>query len=225
MGEHGRAFGSLLLTDARLPVGGHAYSGSLEPALAAGMSLAQIPDFLRARLHTVGVVDAAAAVLAHRAARTDVSQLLAVHDALLARTPSAPLREISGMLGRGLSRMATRLWPEHEAVQELVAIDRAPQRPVALGVIAALMGTDEAALARASLYDDGQTITSAVLKLQPVDPMDTVAWILDLEPEIEPLVDRIVSIGSPDDLPALTAPEIEQWSLDHAQLTRRIFIA
>lgn len=221
----GGEFGSLLLTDARLPAGGHAYSGGLEPALLAGMSLDRIPDFLRSRLHTVGVVDAAAAVLAHRAARTDPSGLAAIHDALLARTPSAPLREVTGMLGRGLNRMATRLWPEHEAVRELVAIARAPLRPIPLGVIAAVMGADEATLARASLYDDAQTVTSAVLKLQPIDPVDTVAWILDLEPEIDPLVARILAVETPYDLPALTAPEVEQWSLDHAQQTRRIFNA
>lgn len=219
------AFGALLLSDARLPTGGHAYSGSLEPAFADGMPLEQVPEYLLARLHTIGVVDAAAAVLAHRAALADPRDLSAVHDALLARTPSAPLREVSGMLGRGLTRMAARLWPEHDAVRELGALGRAPQRPVALGVVAAAMGVEMAELARASLYDDAQTVASAVLKLHPVDPVDTVAWMLDLEPEIDALISRVLAVRSPADLPATTAPQIEQWSLDHAKQTRRIFIA
>ncbi|MEE6282227.1 urease accessory protein UreF [Georgenia sunbinii] len=217
--------GALLLADARLPTGGHAYSGGLEPGLAAGMAPELVPDYITARARTVAVVEASAAVLAHRAVRHDPARLVAVHDALAVRTPSEPLREVSGMLGRGLVRMARRLWPEHPAVAQLRAIGRAPLRPVAMGVVAAIMGTDEAAVARASFYDDAQTVASATLKLAPVDPVDAVAWLLALEPLLDALVERVLAVGSPADMPALTAPQAEQWSLDHGAETRRIFVA
>ena len=219
------SFGALLLTDARLPIGGHAYSAGLEPALAAGLPPASIPDYIRARAQTVAVVEAAAAVLAHRSVCAARFRLAEVHDALAARTPSEPLREVAGMHGRGLVRLARRLWPGHAAVEELAAIDRAPMRPVALGTVAAIMEVDEAALARSSFYDDAQTVASATLKLAPVDPVDPVAWVLAIEPMIDALVEQALAVDSPNDLPALTAPEVEQWSLDHADRARRIFVA
>lgn len=217
--------GALLLTDARLPSGGHAYSGGLEPGLRDGLDRSQVPAFIEARARTIAVVEAAAAVLAHRSARTDPSGLRQVHDELLARSPSEPLREVSGMLGRGLVRIARRLWPEHPAVEELNQISRAPQRPVALGTLGAAMGMDEAAVARASFYDDAQTVASATLKLAPGDPVEPVDWILDLEPMLTELIRHVVAVESPADMPSYTAPLAEQWSLDHADETRRIFVA
>lgn len=220
-----RPFGALLLGDARLPTGGHVYSGGLEAGLLAGMPPERIPDYILARARTVATVEASAAVLAYRAVQSDIACLRDVHDALLARTPSEPLRSVSGMLGRGLMRMARRLWPSHPAVGALLAIDRAPMRPVALGTVSAVMGIDEAAVARACFYDDVQTVASATLKLAPIDPIDTVAWVLAIEPLIESLVERVLAVGSIDDMPAVTAPEAEQWSLNHAGKTRRIFNA
>lgn len=220
--------GALLLTDARLPIGGHAYSAGLEPGLHAGMSIAQVPDYLQARLRTVGLVEASATVLAHRAGHTSPDSpdgLTAVHEALSARTPSAPLREVSTMLGRGLTRLASRLWPDHPAVIHLTALDEPPLRPIAFGTVAAIMGATETQAARASLYDDAQTVASAALKLAPVDPVDATGWVLEAEPLLESLLARAVAVQTPDDLPALTAPQSEQWSLDHADKTRRIFVA
>ena len=57
----------LLLADARLPTGAHAFSGSLEPALLAGqLRPEQIPGYLRTRLLSVVAAEAAAAVLVAR---------------------------------------------------------------------------------------------------------------------------------------------------------------
>ncbi|MGH3387259.1 MAG: urease accessory protein UreF, partial [Actinomadura sp.] len=56
----------LLLADSRLPAGGHAHSGGLEPAAAAGAvtGLADLADFLYGRLTTTGLVAAALAAAA-----------------------------------------------------------------------------------------------------------------------------------------------------------------
>jgi urease accessory protein len=62
----------LLLADSRLPAGGHAHSGGLEPAAATGVvaTISDLEDFLRGRLATTGLVAAAlsatACTLAHR---------------------------------------------------------------------------------------------------------------------------------------------------------------
>lgn len=223
-GATGR-IGALLLADARLPSGGHAYSAGLEPGLRAGMPSSAVPDYIAARVRTVGLVEASAAVLAHRAVCEDPRGLWDVHEALLARTPSEPLREVSGMLGRGLARMVRRLWPDDPAVTHLDSLGRTPQRAVALGVAAAVMGSDEEQTARASLYEDAQTVASATLKIAPVDPVDAAGYVLAAEPAIERAVAAAVAVRDPEDMPATAAPQAEQWSLDHNRETRRLFVA
>ncbi|MET7959168.1 urease accessory protein UreF [Micromonospora zamorensis] len=60
----------LLLADGRFPAGAHAHSGGLEAAVAAGRvtDLASLEAFLAGRLATAGLVGAAFAAAAHRAA-------------------------------------------------------------------------------------------------------------------------------------------------------------
>jgi urease accessory protein len=229
----------LLLADGRLPTGGHAHSAGLEPALAAGMPPAQVPDYLRARLLTVGRVEAAATVLSHRAARrmeaaggagsasgpSGASSLAQIQAELLARTPSAPLREASGMLGRGLARLVCRTWPDATATAALAALVEPPQRPLALGVATALGGMDETQAARACLYDDAQSVASAALKLLPVDPLDPVGWLLAAASTIDEMTAEAVAVTELADLPSTTGPLIEQWSLAHHLTQRRIFRA
>ncbi|MDQ6807655.1 MAG: urease accessory protein UreF, partial [Actinomycetota bacterium] len=66
----------LVLADARTPSGGHAHSGGLEAAIDAGLSLDQVPAFIRARLRTVGRCEAALAFRA--AAASTLAELLAL---------------------------------------------------------------------------------------------------------------------------------------------------
>jgi urease accessory protein len=219
--------GSLLLADARLPTGSYAHSAGLEPAIVAGLATERVPQYLRARLHTVALVEAAAAVLSHRAAASaePATKVRSVQTALAARTPSAPLRGASSQLGRGLARLAARRWPQHRAVAALMTLGRDTLRPVAFGVLAGMLGLDEERTAWASVYDDAQTVASAALKLVPVDPADTISWLLDAEEEMRVAVDEAVCVRDVAELPALAAPLIEQYSVDHQRRTRRIFVA
>ena len=59
----------LLLADGRFPAGGHAHSGGVEAACASGgiTDVASLRSFVRGRLHTAGLVDAAFAASACRA--------------------------------------------------------------------------------------------------------------------------------------------------------------
>lgn len=223
---HTAELGALLLADARLPTGAHAHSAGLEPALAAGLPPDRVPAFIEGRLRTVAFVEASAAVLTLRLVRSDPAAVLRVQEELIARTPTAPSRHASELLGRGLARLATRLWGEHPAVRALDGLESAPLRPTAFGVVAAAIGMREDQVARASLYDDVQTVTAAALKLLPVDPTDATAWLLASAPVLE---GAVVDAGAVDDdpraLPAHTAPLVEQHALDHDVRTRRIFVA
>ena len=60
----------LMLADARLPAGGYAHSGGIEPAVAAGVvrDLADLAVFLRGRLRTAGAVAAGLTAVACREA-------------------------------------------------------------------------------------------------------------------------------------------------------------
>ncbi|MFJ2893400.1 urease accessory protein UreF [Streptomyces sp. NPDC087218] len=215
----------LLLGDGRLPVGAYTYSAGLEPAVAAGLTRDDIPALLRARLHTAAVTEAAAAVLALRAAGREPVDYGPVQHALAARTPAAPLREASATLGRGVHRLARRLAPDHPAVTALTALRPRPLRPVALGALGAVMKVTPEELAHAVVHDELQTIASAALKLLPGDPLDTVAWILDAEPHTDAAVAEALAVRTPAGLPARTPPLTEQWALEHARRERRLFLA
>lgn len=214
---------ALLLADGRLPTGGHAQSAGLEPALADGLPPDRIGDYLLARLHTVARVDAATAVLARRHT-TDGEELFPLLQAYDARVPSAPLREASAALGRGLLRLAVRLWPEAPALASLRDLPACP-RPIVLGAIASTAGLDDLTTARTTLYDDVQSAAYAAPKLLPVDPAEPVGWVLALADAIERVAVEATAVTGLADLPATTAPQVEQWSLDQRNRTRRIFHA
>ncbi|MER8084646.1 urease accessory protein UreF [Streptomyces sp. NPDC058316] len=215
----------LLLGDGRLPVGAYTYSAGLEPAVAAGLTRDGVPVLLRARLRTAAVTEAAAAVLALRAARQDPVDYGPVQQALAARTPVAPLREASATLGRGVHRLARRLAPDHPAVTALSAVRPRPLRPVTLGALGAVMKVSEEELAYGVVYDELQTIASAALKLLPGDPLDTVAWILAAETDATAAVTAALAVRTPAALPARTPLLTEQWALEHAPRERRLFLA
>ncbi|MDS1269428.1 urease accessory UreF family protein [Lipingzhangella sp. LS1_29] len=219
------AVARLLLADARLPAGGHAHSAVLEGAVAAGLTAAEVPEFLTARLRTVARTEAAAAVLAHRASGHDQVDLAPIITALEARTPSAPQREASRALGRGLSRLARHLAGTHPGVRALPRTAPHPPRPVALGCVAAALGVSEPDTARLSLYEDAQTVAAAALKLLPGDPVATTTWIVQAAPLIEDGVGAAVATTAPHELPARSAPLLDQWAGEHAHTTRRLFHA
>lgn len=218
----------LLLADGRLPVGGYTYSAGLEPAVAAGLSRAEVPALLHARLNTSAVTEAAGAVLALRAAGRDPVDYAAVQRALAARTVAAPVRAASAALGRGVHRLAERLAPDHPAVTALATARTPtlrPLRPVALGALGAVLGITERELAHGVVYDELQTLASAALKLLPGDPLDSVAWILAAEPAAAAAVATALAVRTPDDIPARTAPLAERWALEHDRRERRLFVA
>jgi urease accessory protein len=213
---------AMLLADARLPSGGHAHSSGLEPALLGGMPPAAAAGFLALRARTTGLVDAGTAVAATHAVLDggDGSGLVAVEAAWSARTPSRAMREASRDLGRGLLRLARRIWPAAHGIEHLAV---APPRPLVLGVIAAEAGIGSEELVRLAVYDDLASAVAALLKLDPRDPADGVALVLDACVSIEPLVGAIAGIWSPDDIPALSAPQAEAWAEQHAVTQRRLF--
>ncbi|MCW2713238.1 MAG: putative urease accessory protein [Frankiales bacterium] len=205
----------MLLSDARLPVAGHTQSAGLEPALREGLT--DVPAYLRLRLRTVTRVEAGTAVVAMHHVRAG-RPLGPVEAAWAARTPSPAMRTTSHQLARGLLRLAGALWP-------LADLAAPSSRPVVLGAVGAAVGLSPPSLARLVGYDDVQTVSAAALKLTPLNPAQTTRWVLDALPQIDLLAAEVAVLTAPDEIPASSAPQIEQWAERHAVATRRLFSA
>ena len=212
---------AMLLADARLPVAGHTQSGTLEGAVMAGLSAADVPSYLRARLVGVTRVEAGTAVAARRAV-LDAEPLTAVETAWAARTVTPAVRVASRTQARALLRLASRLWPD--AVLPLAPLP-APSRSVVLGALAGGLGLGAESLARVVAYDDVQTVCAASLKLLPLDPAVVTGWVVDALPGVEEVVAATAGIKDPSEVPAVAAPQIEAWAQAHARTTRRLFRA
>ena len=213
----------MLLADARLPTGAHTQSGGLEPAMRGGLGVGEIVDYLRVRLTTVTLTEAATSVVVLR----DVDQIGAADHAWRARTPSPALRDNADLLGRGYLRVVGRLWPDHPAARALGEhAARGPVcRSVVIGVAAACAGLAPEQVARLVGYDDVQTVTSAALKLEPMDPLTAVEWVVSLQPDIDAMAETAARTEDPIDIPAGSAPWIEAWAEIHAVTGQRLFRA
>lgn len=223
------AYLSLVLADGRLPTGAHTQSAGVEPALLGGLRLDQVPDYVAVRLRTVAEVEAAAAVVArHQWCATPAggraAALLAVDAAWRARTVSDALRSASELLARSYLATAGAVWdlaplsgPESAAIRWC--------RPVVVGAVSAAAGLSAAETARLIGYDDVQTVVSAALKIVPFDPVRSVRWTVAAAGAVEALVERVAGLTDPADLPAPSAPMIDEWAQQHQTRQRRLFRA
>ena len=204
----------LLLADGRTPSGGHAHSGGLEAALAAGLE--DVPGFIRARLHTVGRCQAALAAAAAGAA--DLPALLLLDGEAAARTPVPAIRAADRQLGRGLLRTAAALWPHDTLLGAYRAESELTPRAVALGAVCRAAGLDAVAAARLSLYEDAAAVAAAAVKLTPLDAAQASGWVADLAGEIEAL-----AVASPGPLPSTATPLLDLRALAFAARDGRLF--
>ena len=226
----------LLLADGRLPSGGHAHSGGLEPQITAGRvrDVGTLDGFLRGKLATGGLVSAAFAA----ATCADVTRHAELDAGLDARTPSPALRKASRAQGRALLRAGRAMWPAAAGGREkspaaaggremwpVAAVGREPHQPIALGALAAAAGLtpEEAAVAAAHGMITGSA--SAAVRLLGLDPYAVHALLARLAPEC----DRIAAAaaersGAPvDDLPAAGAPLLDIGAEHHATWEVRLF--
>lgn len=225
---NGSTFNALLLGDSRLPTGAYSYSGGLEPAVAAGLTPADVYPYMLARLHTLTRLECAACVQAHRLAITGAPTLAytRLEAAVDARTPSAAQRDTSRSLGRALLRLAGSLRPDDAGVLALQALESPPTRGTALGVFGAALVIEESQCAEICCYEDLQSVAAAALKLLPVTPMLATRWVVDAGADVADVVSRARSIRDCTALPAFSAPRMEYLAEVHTQNKhRRLFVA
>ena len=197
----------LVLADSRFPAGAHAHSLGLEEAVNQGLT--DVPAFAAARLRLVAEADARIAVAARRGDADGAEA------EWLARCPSPILRDVGMRLGAQLLRSAAATWP--------VTPRRTP-RPVALGELSAVAGIDDEGVALLALYDDAATVTSAALKLLPLDPAVTTSWLAELAPQMELAARAIAADDRPlADQPAPAAVALELAAPVHHAREERLF--
>jgi urease accessory protein len=214
----------LLLGDGRTPSGGYAHSGGLEAALADGLAVDHIPEFIRARLRTIGRCEAVMAALA--CAATTLHELLALDLEAAARTPAEPLRRASGQLGRGLLRTACTWWPSDRLLAAYRTRSSLTPRPVALGAVARACELTPAAATRLSLYDDAAMVAGAAVKLAALDAAVASGWLVSLASELAELATS-ASTEAADGIgaPSTSTPLLDQRAIVHANTDRRLFVS
>jgi urease accessory protein len=205
----------LLLADGRLPAGGHAHSGGLEAAVAAGRvrDADDVAAFLLGRLATAGLVSAsfaAAACHGHDPATLDAE--------LDARTPSPALRRASRQQGRALLRAGRAIWSMSVRPTEA-------HQPVALGLLAAAAGLEPLQAATITAYGSVSGPSSAAVRLLGLDPYRAYAVVAELADACDRVAARAAAAaaGPIAELPASGAPLLDISAEIHASWEVRLF--
>ncbi|MBQ0826392.1 urease accessory protein UreF [Streptomyces tagetis] len=242
-----------MLADGRFPAGGHAHSGGLEAAVAAGRvrDTDGLEAFLRGRLATTGATTAAFAAAAcaafddgtaadGRGTAADGSgtagggdgtaadgrgRLGALDGEFEARTPSPALRATSRRLGRQMLRAARSVRP-HPGLDALAgALPGGWHQPVALGAAARALGLGPGEAASAALHDAATGPATAAVRLLGLDPFAVHAVLAGLVPELDRLAVR--AAGEADTpaarLPSYGAPLLDIAAELHATWEVRLF--
>lgn len=213
----------LVLADGRLPAGGHAHSGGLEAAVAAGRvhDLASLEAFLRGRLATSGLVAAAfAAATTHRLLQAGRATAIGdLDDELDARTPSPALRRASRAQGRALLRAGRAMWPMPSLPTH------GPHHPVALGAVTAAAGLEPVHAAALAAYGSVSGPASAAVRMLALDPYPVHALLARLASACDLTATLAADCsGRPvGELPAASAPLLDISAEDHATWEVRLF--
>jgi urease accessory protein len=210
---------ALLLADGRLPTGGHVHSAGVESAIADGRitDVDSLGAYLRGRLHTVALTEAAIAA-ATLLRPFDVDRLDAEADA---RITVPELRAVSRRLGRQLLRVASRCWP-HPLLATLPAH---PHQPVALGAVGVAAGVDGLTVAAVAIHHAIVTPAQSALRLLGLDPFAVAALTAALATDGERVaVEAVLAAGGPiEDLPARAGPVVDIAAATHASLPTQLF--
>ena len=202
----------LVLADSRLPTGGHVHSGGVEEAVTSGLvvDLPTLRAFLRRRIRTSGLVTASIAAAVH-------AGTLSVSDADLevdARTPSPAARSASRAQGRGLVRLARRVWPEWG----WDAVGLKPHLGVAGGAVGAASGLLPEQTAISMVYTTMTGSATAAQRLLALDPGDVAALTF----ELSGLCDQTAAEAAKE-LADLSDPLLDLLAQRHVERDRPLF--
>ncbi|MDV3126263.1 urease accessory protein UreF [Mycobacterium sp. 21AC1] len=204
----------LTLADSRLPTGGHVHSGGVEEAVSSGLLTdgVTLRAYLVRRIRSHGLVSASMAVAVHTGAfGPDTAD--AETDA---RTPSEAARSASRAQGRGLVRLARRVWPQCD----WDALGARPHLAVAAGAVGAASGLDPTQTALATVYTTMTGSATAAQRLLALDPAEVAVLTFELSPLCEATATE--ATGGPADL---SDPLLDVLAERHTERERPLFVS
>ncbi len=202
----------LALADSRLPIGGHVHSGGVEEAVASGLviDLPTLRAYLIRRIRTQGLVTASIAAAVHDG-RLAVSEADRETDA---RTPAPAARRASRSQGRGLLRLARRVWPE----KDWKPLGREPHLAVVAGTVGAVGGLIPEHTALAVVYTTMTGSATAAQRLLALDPADVATLTFELSAPC----DRVAAEAA-EELADLSDPLLDVLAQRHDERDLRLF--
>lgn len=205
----------LALSDSRLPTGGHVHSGGIEEAVTSSL-VTDIPTlraYLRRRIRTHGLVTASVAAAVHDGALSAEAGTGADRE-IDARTPAPAAREASRAQGRGLVRLARRIWP---AIAWDV-LGPTPHLAVAVGVVGGATGLTSQHTAMCTVYTTMTGSATAAQRLLALDPGDVAALTFELGPLCEE-----TAVEAAKALADLSDPLLDVLAQRHTDRERPLF--
>lgn len=202
----------LALADSRLPTGGHVHSGGVEEAVTGGL-VTDVPTlraFLRRRIRTQGLVAASLAATVHAGSLSAE----AADRETDARTPAPAARDASRAQGRGLVRLARRVWPD----QDWTALGATPHLAVAAGFTGRAAGLTPEQTALSVVYTTMTGSATAAQRLLALDPGEVAALTF----ELASCCDRTAA-AAVKELADLSDPLFDVLAQRHAQRERPLF--
>jgi urease accessory protein len=204
----------LALADSRLPTGGHVHSGGIEEAVVSSLvhDLATLRAYLVRRVRTAGLVTASIAAAVHGQALTAE----AADRETDARTPAPAARAASRAQGRGLLRLARRVWPD----REWEPLGFSPHLAVVAGKVGAASELQPAQTAVSVVYTTMTGSATAAQRLLALDPGDVAALTFDLSA----LCDETATEAAKG-LADLSDPLLDVLAQRHVQRDRPLFVS
>jgi urease accessory protein len=208
----------LALADSRLPTGGHVHSGGVEEAVASGLvgDLVTLRAYLQRRVRTQALVTASIAAAVHRGMN------IATGDRETdARTPAPAARLASRAQGRGLVRLARRVWPAGEATGESSLWQQLGAKPhlaVASGVVGLASGLEPEQTCATVVYTTMTSSATAAQRLLALDPGDVAALTF----ELSSLCDA-TAVEAAKGIADLSDPLFDVLAQRHAERDRPLF--
>jgi len=204
----------LTLADSRLPTGGHVHSGGVEEAVTSRLvvDITTLEAYLRRRIRTSGLVTASIAASVHRGdlapadadAETD------------SRTPSPAARQASRAQGRGLLRLARRVWPR----DEWDSLGPRPHLALTAGRVGDVSGLAPEQTALSLVYTTMTGTATAAQRLLALDPADVAALTFGLAQLCE-VTAELAATGLAD----LSDPLLDELAQRHAHRERPLFVS
>jgi urease accessory protein len=204
----------LTLADSRLPTGGHVHSGGVEEAVTSGLvtDLATLRAFLRRRIRTSGLVTASVAAAVHAGSLTFFDG----DREMDARTPSPAARSASRTQGRGVLRLARKVWPDGE----WDSLGARPHLAVAAGAVGSIGGLLPEQTAVCVVYTTMTGSATAAQRLLALDPGDVAALTFALSS----LCDRTAAQAAKE-LADLSDPLLDVLAQRHLERDRPLFVS